>query len=75
VDQKEAIQRFCTNLPHANLAAMSDQIEEAVHLVERNVNLTLILMSLTIALHKAMLGQPVPELFTPLAEPLAVEHS
>jgi DNA polymerase-3 subunit delta' len=67
VDQREAIARFCANLPDANLEAMVEVTEEAVHLAERNVRLQLVLMALAHALASAMRGESAT-LYVPLPE-------
>ena len=69
VDQAEAVERFCRNVPEADLEAMARLVEEAVELVERNVQLPLVLVVLAQALGQAMRGRPPERLYTPLAEP------
>lgn len=68
VDQAAAIARFCENLPDANLDVMTERVEEAIGLAERNVRLNLVLTVLAQALGRAMRGYRVPALYVPLAE-------
>jgi DNA polymerase-3 subunit delta' len=68
VDQKEAVARFCTNLPDADLEGMVGLVEEAIHLTERNVQVSLVLTALAQALSKAMRGGTVDSLYVPLPE-------
>jgi DNA polymerase-3 subunit delta' len=68
VDQTEAVARFCGNLPEADLEGMVGLVEEAVHLVERNVRLSLVLTTLAQALARAMRGRPAGSLYVPLPE-------
>ena len=70
VDQREAIARFCENLPHADLPGMIDAVEEAIVLVERNVRTELILIALSHLFFRAMRGDAAGRLFVPLSEPL-----
>ena len=69
VDQAEAVERFCRNVPEADLEAMARLVEEAAELVERNVQLPLVLVVLAQGLGQAMRGRPPESLYTPLAEP------
>ena len=69
VDQAEAVERFCRNVPEADLEAMARLVEEAVELVERNVQLPLTLVVLAQGLGQAMRGRPPEYLYTPLAAP------
>ena len=73
VDQREAVERFCKNVPEADLEAMAGLVEEAIELAERNVQLPLTLTVLADALGRAMRGQAPEHLYTPLAEPY--EHA
>ena len=68
VDQKEAVARFCDNLPDADLEGMVTLVEEAVELAERNVRVSLILTALAHGLARAMRGQDVEALYVPLSE-------
>ncbi|RMF60029.1 MAG: DNA polymerase III subunit delta' [Bacteroidetes bacterium] len=68
VDQQDAIARFCTNVPGADLEAMIGLVEEAIDLVERNVHLTLVATTLALALGRAMHGMPEERLYRPLTE-------
>jgi len=68
VDQKEAVARFCNNLPHADLSAMVDLVEEALELTERNVRRSLVLTALAQTLGHAMHGQDPGSLYVPLPE-------
>ncbi|GIV59386.1 MAG: DNA polymerase III subunit delta' [Rhodothermaceae bacterium] len=74
VDQRPVIERFCENVPGADLEAMTALVEEAIELVERNVHLTLVLMSLALALGRAMRGRHDGRLYRPLAEPAPSKH-
>ena len=67
VDQAEAAERFCENLPQADLEAMARLIEEARRLAGRNVNLGLLLTALAQALGRAMRGRSA-RLYVPLPE-------
>lgn len=69
VDQKEAIGKFSNNLPDADLEAMASIIEEAMLLIERNVQVNLTLTVLSQALGAAMRGRHEGRLYVPLAEP------
>ena len=66
-DQKQEISKFNQNLQYADLDAMSCLIEEALLLSESNVNTTLLLMSLSLDLGKAMRSPHSGRLFKPLA--------
>lgn len=68
VDQKDAIERFCKNIPGADLEAMTLLVEQAMELVERNVHQGLIITTLAQRLHQTMRGTPVPRLYIPLVE-------
>lgn len=68
VDQQDAIARFCNNVAYADLGALIRLIEEAIDLVERNVQLTLILTSLAHALSRAMKSTYDAGLYVPLVE-------
>lgn len=67
VDQRDAINRFVGNLPHARLGDMAAVIEHAMNLVRSNVSQQLILIVLSDALRDAMRGRDRPALFAPLA--------
>jgi DNA polymerase-3 subunit delta' len=68
VDQTEAIARFCDNLPAADLEGMVGLVEEALHLVGRNVRLSLVLTALAQSLARAMRGQTDVSLYVPLPD-------
>lgn len=68
-DQADVATRFVTNLASADIPAMIGAVEEAMGLVERNVNVDLIMVSLSDFLHRAMRGLPTGDLFQPLADP------
>ena len=68
LDQKESIERFCRNVPDANLPAMVRVIEQAIELVGRNVQIYLILVVLAEKLHHAMHGAEEERLYIPLDE-------
>ncbi len=68
VDQKEAVARFCNNLPDADLEGMVSLVEEAMELAERNVRVALVLTALAQGLARAMRGQEVESLYVPLSE-------
>ena len=68
VDQKEAVARFCKNLPDADLKGMVGLVEEAIYLTERNVQVSLVLTALAQSLGKAMRGGTVDSLYVPLPE-------
>ncbi len=75
IDQAEAIAKFCTHVPKADLEAMVRLVEEARELVERNVQLGLIWTVLAQAVGQAMQGPHPGRLYVPLAEPPAVALS
>ncbi len=68
IDQKEAVARFCANLPKADLEAMSRAVEEAVFLLGRNVNQHLLLVVLSNVLMEAMQGLSEGNVYRPLSE-------
>jgi DNA polymerase-3 subunit delta' len=68
VDQKEAVARFCRNLPDADLEGMVTLVEEAIHLIERNVRRPLVLTALAQALARAMRGEAPDALYDPLPD-------
>jgi DNA polymerase-3 subunit delta' len=68
VDQKEAVARFCDNLPDADLEGMVTLVEEAMELAERNVRVSLILTALAHGLARAMRGHDAEALYVPLSE-------
>ena len=68
VDQKEAVARFCNNLPDADLEGMVTLVEEAIHLTERNVRRALVLTALAQALARAMRGRAPDSLYEPLPD-------
>jgi len=68
IDQNEAIARFVGNLPDADLEVMVELVEQAIHLTERNVRLSLVLTTLAHRLGQAMHGRAAPSLYVPLPE-------
>ncbi len=68
VDQKKSIVDFSENLPEADLDAMVSVIDDAVRLVERNVQVNLTLTVLSQTLRRAMHGPHDGRLYVPLAE-------
>ncbi len=68
VDQREAVARFCNNLPGADLEAMIGLVEQAIELVGRNVRIGLTLTVLAQRLGRVMRGRPADELYVPLPE-------
>lgn len=69
VDQRAALTRFVANLPTANLESMTAVIESAQWLLERNVNLMLLLLNLADALAHCMKGEALQSLSVSLIEP------
>lgn len=69
VDQTDAIRKFCTHVGDARIDAMVQQVEQALELVEGNVQTGLIFTNLAFAMRRAMVGQDVPRLHVALAEP------
>jgi len=55
MDQYDALKSFNNKLPHADLYSSVNAIEEAINLINRNVNLQLIFYSLIINLRKFIL--------------------
>jgi DNA polymerase-3 subunit delta' len=68
VDQSEAVAQFCRNLPEADLEGMVGLVEEAMHLAERNVRLSLVLTVLAQSLAGAMRGRDAGSLYVPLPD-------
>ena len=68
VDQAEAVANFCQHLPDADLEAMVSRVEEALHLVGRNVRTRLVLMNLALQLGAAMKGGTSTPVYQPLPE-------
>lgn len=68
VDQADAVERFCRNLPAADLEAMVLLVEESIELVERNVHVALVLTVLAQTLGRAMRGPHAGRLYLPLVE-------
>ena len=68
LDQKESIERFCRNVPDAHIDAMARMVEEAVELVGRNVQIYLVLVTLSNKLYFAMKGNQEGRLYVPLHE-------
>ncbi len=67
-DQREVISRFVANLPDADLESMVSVIESAQRLIERNVNLTVLLVHLADTLAHSMKGEGTPGLSVSLIE-------
>ncbi|NNE34090.1 MAG: DNA polymerase III subunit delta' [Rhodothermales bacterium] len=67
LDQYDAIKKFVENLPDADLERMVKLVEEAIHLVERNVNATSAMRCLSIGLRDAMKGRRGGNLYQPLS--------
>ncbi len=72
LDQQEAIRRFCHNLPDADLEGMARLLEEALELIERNVQPFLVLSVLAAALRDAMHGRAPERLVPALDDPLTL---
>lgn len=72
VDKTEAIRKFISVLPDAQLDTMVGFIEEATRLVERNCHVALTLVVLADALADAMRGRDRVHLFEPLDSPVIV---
>lgn len=70
LDQKESIERFCKNVPDANIDAMVKVVEEAIELIGRNVQVYLVLTVLANKLYQAMRGGEEGRLYIPLHETL-----
>ncbi len=68
IDQQATIANFCNNLPGARLGDMVALVEEARGLVERNVNVGLLLMALSVQLAAAMRGEEASQLYVPLSD-------
>ena len=68
LDQKDAIARFNENLPNADLDAIVSLVEEAIDLIERNVQTNLVLMVLANSLARAMRGGGEGRVYVPLTE-------
>ena len=68
LDQAEAVANFCNRLPDADLEAMVTRVEEALHLVGRNVRTRLVLMTLALQLRVAMHGAESTPVYQPLPE-------
>ncbi|CAM3308755.1 DNA polymerase III subunit delta' [Rhodothermus bifroesti] len=69
IDQREAIARFCQNLPQADLEGMVRLLEEAIVLIERNVQPLLVLSVLAAGLQEAMRGKAPERLLMALDDP------
>jgi len=67
IDQIEPLQRFNSSLAEARIEAMVDAVEQAMTLVERNVNVRLALVALSRVLSRAMRGDPGAEMRLDLA--------
>ena len=68
IDQAESIRKFCANVPLADTTVMAKLVEQAVELVGRNVQVSLVLLVLADSLHRAMHGKADVTLYTPLHE-------
>ena len=68
LDQKEAIAKFNANLPNADLDAIVSLVEEAIELIERNVQTNLVLTVLANSLARAMRGGSDGRVYVPLTE-------
>lgn len=66
VDQTQTVSRFVGNLPNADVDAMVRLVEDALRLVEANVNIRLVLTALSQSLGHAMRAPHSGELFVPL---------
>ncbi len=69
VDRADPIEKFCRNVPSANLEAMVERVEEAIGLVERNVGVALLLTVLAERLHHAIRRGTDRPLYVPLTSP------
>jgi DNA polymerase-3 subunit delta' len=69
IDRLDPIDKFCRNVPTANLEAMVERVEEAIGLVERNVNVSLLLTVLAERLHHAIRRSADRPLYVPLTSP------
>lgn len=67
VDQTQIVSRFVGNLPHADVDAMVSLVEDALRLVEMNVNIRLALTALSQSLGHAMRAPHSGELYVSLA--------
>lgn len=56
LDQMEALQNFVSKLPDARIETMIEAVEQTFMLVERNVNVRLALVTLSLSLRAAMRG-------------------
>jgi DNA polymerase III subunit delta' len=68
VDQAKTVADFCNGVPRADLDRMVRLVEEAAYLAERNVSLTMLLLTLARALYLSMRGRAPERLYTPLVE-------
>ena len=66
IDQRSSVERFCRNVPDADLEAMASLVEEARRMIEGNVHQRVLLITLTQALGKAMHGPHEGRLYVPL---------
>ncbi|HQJ76366.1 MAG TPA: DNA polymerase III subunit delta' C-terminal domain-containing protein, partial [Bacteroidota bacterium] len=57
IDQTEALESFNNKLPNADLYSSIDSLEEAIRLIDQNVNLQIIFYNLIIQLRKQILKQ------------------
>lgn len=67
VDQTQTVSRFVGNLPNADVDAMVSLVEDALRLVESNVNIRLVLTALSQSLGHAMRAPHSGELYVSLA--------
>ena len=68
VDQNEVIENFVRRVPDADLEAMIHLVEQAIHLAERNVRLSLVLTTLAHRLGDAMRGKGDARLYVPMPD-------
>ncbi|NBC87814.1 MAG: hypothetical protein GVY25_16655 [Bacteroidetes bacterium] len=68
VDQNEVIENFVRRVPDADLEAMIHLVEQAIHLAERNVRLSLVLTTLAHRLGDAMRGKGDTRLYVPMPD-------
>jgi DNA polymerase-3 subunit delta' len=68
VDQQEVIENFVGRVPDADLEAMIGLVEQAIHLAERNVRLSLVLTTLAHRLGAAMRGSSEHRLYVPMPD-------
>ena len=66
VDQAENVHRFVAALPHADLGAMAELVEQAADAIQANANAGLVLTTLALSLRDAMHGRSTGQLVRPL---------